>query len=46
MGTGCMLVVVALVVDLIAANRKLLEDLDWRLRRVESERSRGDRGAE
>lgn len=35
LGIGVMLVIVALVADLISVNRKLLEDLDWRLRRVE-----------
>ena len=32
---GFALVVVGLVADLISVNRQLLEDLDWRLRRVE-----------
>jgi len=35
MGLGFLLIVVALIADLIAVNRKLLEDLDWRLKRME-----------
>lgn len=34
-GVGFALVVVGLVADLISVNRQLLEDLDWRLRRLE-----------
>jgi glycosyltransferase involved in cell wall biosynthesis len=40
MGTGCGLVVVGLVADLISVNRKLLEKLDWRVQSLE-ERLRG-----
>jgi glycosyltransferase involved in cell wall biosynthesis len=35
-GGGLMLVVVGLVADLIAVNRQLLEDVEWRIRRMES----------
>lgn len=35
MGSGFFLVVIGLVADLIAVNRRLLEGLDWRLRQVE-----------
>lgn len=34
-GLGAGLVVVGLVADLISVNRKLLEDIDWRLKRME-----------
>lgn len=44
MGSGFFLVAVGLLADLSAVNRKLLEGLDWRLRRMEDER-RGERGA-
>ncbi len=39
MGIGFFLVVIGLVADLIAVNRKLLEDVDWRLKEIE-ERTR------
>ena len=39
LGTGFFLVVVGLLSDLASVNRKLLEDLDWRLRRIEEEES-------
>jgi glycosyltransferase involved in cell wall biosynthesis len=46
-GVGLALVVVGLVADLISVNRQLLEDLDWRLRRLEHDglptRGRSDR---
>jgi glycosyltransferase involved in cell wall biosynthesis len=46
-GVGLALVVVGLVADLISVNRQLLEDLDWRLRRIEHDgvptRGRADR---
>ena len=35
MGFGFLLIVVGLVADLISVNRQLLEDLDWRLKRME-----------
>lgn len=35
MGSGLALIVVGLVADLIAVNRKLLEGIDWRLQHVE-----------
>jgi glycosyltransferase involved in cell wall biosynthesis len=35
MGMGFFLVVIGLVVDLIAVNRKLLERLDWRVQKIE-----------
>jgi len=35
MGVGFLLVIIGLVADLISVNRKLLEDLDWRLKRME-----------
>jgi hypothetical protein len=44
MGTGFFLCVVGLVADLQAVNRKLLESLDWRLRRVEERDSFHGRG--
>jgi glycosyltransferase involved in cell wall biosynthesis len=43
MGTGFFLCVVGLVADLQAVNRKLLESLDWRLRRVEERHSSASR---
>ena len=38
MGMGFFLAVVGLVTDLISVNRKLLEDLDWRIKRMEQSR--------
>ena len=35
MGIGVFLIIVGLVADLISVNRKLLEDIDWRLKRIE-----------
>jgi glycosyltransferase involved in cell wall biosynthesis len=35
MGIGVFLVIVGLVADVISVNRQLLEDIDWRLRRME-----------
>ncbi len=35
MGSGFFLTIVGLVADLIAVNRKLLEGLDWRLKKME-----------
>ena len=35
MGSGFFLFVVGLLADLVSVNRKLLEGLDWRLRRIE-----------
>ncbi len=35
MGTGFLLVVTAFVVDLVSVNRKLLENIDWRVRQME-----------
>lgn len=35
MGSGLFLVIVGLVADLISVNRKLLEGLDWRLKKLE-----------
>ena len=43
-GVGLALVVVGLVADLISVNRQLLEDLDWRMRRMEHDGLSG-RGA-
>lgn len=43
-GTGFLLVVTGFLADLIAVNRKLLEKVDYRLRRLESEREAGHRG--
>jgi hypothetical protein len=37
-GAGMVLIVVGLLADLIAVNRQLLEDVEWRLRRMERER--------
>ena len=37
LGTGFFLVVVGLLADLASVNRKLLENLEWRLRQVEKE---------
>lgn len=34
-GNGCLLLVIALVVDLIAVNRQFLERIDWRVKRLE-----------
>lgn len=41
MGLGCSLVIVGLVGDLLAVNRSLLEDLDWRLKRLEERQTSG-----
>jgi glycosyltransferase involved in cell wall biosynthesis len=44
-GGGLMLIVVGLVADLIAVNRQLLEDVEWRIRRMESQQdARGASG--
>lgn len=45
LGTGFLLVVTGLVADLISVNRRLLEDLDWRIRKMEDQSlsSRGGR---
>ena len=41
-GAGLFLVVIGLLADLIAVNRQLLEDVEWRVRRIEdSECNRG-----
>lgn len=34
-GNGCLLLVIALVVDLIAVNRQFLERIDWRVKRLD-----------
>ena len=39
-GVGFALVLVGLVADLISVNRQLLEDLDWRMRRLEHDGKR------
>lgn len=39
-GAGLVLVVIGLLADLVAVNRQLLEDVEWRLRRME-DRGRG-----
>jgi hypothetical protein len=39
-GAGLFLVVIGLLADLIAVNRQLLEDVEWRVRRME-DRGRG-----
>lgn len=38
LGVGAALIVVGMVADLIAVNRRLLEDIDWRLKRIEYDR--------
>lgn len=43
-GAGLFLVVVGLLADLIAVNRQLLEDLDWRVRRMEQPMDGAGRG--
>jgi glycosyltransferase involved in cell wall biosynthesis len=40
MGTGFFLVVVGLLADLLAVNRALLEEVEWRLRRMEDAQKR------
>lgn len=40
MGMGFSLMIVGLIADLISVNRKLLEDIDWRLKRVEQAEGR------
>lgn len=45
LGSGVFLVVVGLLADLTSVNRKLLEGLDWRLRRLEEMRTRSERGS-
>ena len=42
-GAGLFLVVIGLVADLVSVNRQLLEDVDWRLRRMEARRPSGSR---
>lgn len=37
LGSGLLLVVVALITDLIAVNRKLLEKIDWRIGKLEDQ---------
>lgn len=44
LGTGFLLVVTGFLADLIAVNRKLLEKVDYRLRRLESEKGESPRG--
>ncbi|MBW7863127.1 MAG: glycosyltransferase family 2 protein [Candidatus Hydrogenedentes bacterium] len=48
MGTGAALVVVGLLADLVGVNRQLLEEVRWRLRRMElrlqEERTEGEKG--
>lgn len=39
LGVGFLLVLIGLVADLISVNRKLLEDLDWRVQQMEHRRS-------
>jgi hypothetical protein len=46
MGSGLFLGVIGLVADLISVNRKLLETIDHRLRRLEARNIRGDRSDE
>ena len=43
LGSGLLLVVVALIADLIAVNRKLLEKVDWRLCKLEDTVAKFDR---
>ena len=42
LGTGFFLVVIGLITDLIAVNRKLLERVDWRMHRLEERIRSGD----
>ena len=44
-GAGLFLVVIGLLADLIAVNRQLLEDVEWRVRRMEERRRATDRDA-
>jgi hypothetical protein len=46
MGTGFFLVVVGLMADLVSVNRKLLERVDWRLRKLEERIEAGERGGD
>ena len=41
-GAGLFLVVIGLLADLIAVNRQLLEDVEWRIRRMEDARQPSD----
>jgi glycosyltransferase involved in cell wall biosynthesis len=43
-GAGLFLVVVGLLADLVAVNRQLLEDIEWRVRRMEDRALRDGRG--
>jgi glycosyltransferase involved in cell wall biosynthesis len=43
MGIGFFLIVIGLVADLIAVNRKLLEDVDWRLKEIDERTRPADR---
>lgn len=42
LGTGAALVVVGLLADLVGVNRQLLEEIRWRLRRMEFQMQAGD----
>ncbi len=44
-GVGLFLVVVGLLADLIAVNRQLLEDVEWRVKRIEERSGSGQGGA-
>lgn len=46
MGIGVFLMIVGLVADLISVNRKLLEEVDWRLKRIEYDRMAPPRAGE
>ncbi len=45
LGSGLLLVVVALITDLIAVNRKLLEKIDWRIGKLEDQIAKSSRGS-
>ena len=41
-GVGVALIITGLLADLIAVNRSLLEEIDWRVRRIEDRLARGE----
>ena len=44
MGVGLFLMMVGLLADLTAVNRKLLERLDWRMQKIEEQVEKGRDG--
>lgn len=42
MGSGLLLAIVAVITDLISVNRRLLQKIQWQVRKLEDELSRED----